>query len=224
MAPCLDVYARRPAPQKDRAQALLAEMFTAEQLAQGSITSQQIAQAAATLAENTRDPKVGAAIRRQRDLKGKLDTLYSQRDDLTQGQRQGAPNNPEIVARAAALDKEIAQTHAKIQDADCGVAGGIAELRPARAAGGDGAGSVRGAASGRGVRGDRRSPTWTAGYSCCATRPSGVEDRCGPAGHRRPGEADPRGHRADHCRVAAVRCGGRAAAVPADAGRRGEAA
>ena len=118
MAPCLDVYAQAAGAQKDRAQALLAEMFTAEQLAQGSITSEQIAQAAATLAENTRDPKVGAAIRRQRDLKGKLDTLYSQRDDLTQAQRQGAPNNPEIVARAAALDKDIAQTHAQLQDAD----------------------------------------------------------------------------------------------------------
>ena len=57
------------------AQALLAEMFTAAQLAQGGITSQQIAQASATLAENARNPKVGEAIRRQRDLKGKLDTL-----------------------------------------------------------------------------------------------------------------------------------------------------
>jgi len=118
MAPCLDVYALAAEAQKDRPQELLAEMFTAAQLAQGSITSEQIAQAAATLAENTRDPKVGEAIRKQRDLKGKLDTLYSQRDDLTQAQRQGAPSNPEIVARAAALDKDIEQTRAQLQDAD----------------------------------------------------------------------------------------------------------
>jgi len=118
MAPCLDVYAREADAQKDRAQALLAEMFVAAQLAQGSITSEQIAQAAATLAENTRDPKVGAAIRKQRDLKGKLDTLYSQRDDLTQAQQQGVPNNPEIVARAAELDKQIRQTEEQLQDAD----------------------------------------------------------------------------------------------------------
>ncbi|HUB16031.1 MAG TPA: CHAT domain-containing protein [Acetobacteraceae bacterium] len=121
MAPCLDVYAQAADAQKDHAQALLAEMFTAEQLAQGSITSEQIAQAAATLAENSRDPKVGAAIRTERDLKGKLDTLYSQRDDLTRAQQQGAPNNPEILARAAALDKDIADTRSKLQDADSAV-------------------------------------------------------------------------------------------------------
>jgi CHAT domain-containing protein/tetratricopeptide (TPR) repeat protein len=118
MAPCLDIYAAAADQQKDKGQALLAEMFTAAQLAQGGITSQQIAQASATLAENARNPKVGEAIRQQRDLKGKLDTLLSQRDDLTQGQRQGAPPNPEIVAQAAALDKQIDETRAKMADAD----------------------------------------------------------------------------------------------------------
>jgi CHAT domain-containing protein/tetratricopeptide (TPR) repeat protein len=118
MAPCLDVYAQVAEQQKDQAQKLLDEMFTAAQLAQGGITSQQIAQASATLAENTRNPKVGEAIRLQRDLKGKLDTLYSQRDDLTQAQRQGAPSNPEIVAQAASLDKQIDETRAKLADAD----------------------------------------------------------------------------------------------------------
>jgi CHAT domain-containing protein len=118
MAPCLDVYAQAATREKDHAQDLLAEMFTASQLAQGGITSEQIAQASATLAENTRNPKVGEAIRLQRDLKGTLDTLYSQRDDLTQGQRQGAPANPEITARAAALDKQIAETRTKLADAD----------------------------------------------------------------------------------------------------------
>ena len=118
MAPCLDIYAAEADRQKDQQQKLLAEMFTASQLAQGGITSQQIAQASATLAENARNPKVGEAIRLQRDLKGKLDTLYSQRDDLTQAQKQGAPTNPEIVAQAAALDKQIAETQAKMADAD----------------------------------------------------------------------------------------------------------
>jgi CHAT domain-containing protein/tetratricopeptide (TPR) repeat protein len=118
MAPCLDIYGAEADRQKDQQQKLLAEMFTAAQLAQGGITSQQIAQASATLAENARNPKVGEAIRLQRDLKGKLDTLYSQRDDLTQAQKQGAPTNPEIVAQAAALDKQIAETQAKMADAD----------------------------------------------------------------------------------------------------------
>jgi CHAT domain-containing protein len=117
MAPCLDVYAAAAERQKDQAQQLLAEMFIAAQLAQGGITSQQIAQASATLAENTRNPKVGEAIRLQRDLKGKLDTLYSQRDDMTQAQRQGTPTNPEIAAQAAALDKQIDETRAKLADA-----------------------------------------------------------------------------------------------------------
>jgi CHAT domain-containing protein len=118
MAPCLDIYAAAADRQKDQAQALLTEMFTAAQLAQGGITSQQIAQASATLAENARNPKVGEAIRVQRDLKGKLDTLYSQRDDLAQAQRQGTPSNPEIAAQAAALDKQIDETRAKLADAD----------------------------------------------------------------------------------------------------------
>ncbi len=118
MAPCLDIYAAAADKQKDQAQQLLAEMFTAAQLAQGGITSQQIAQASATLAENSRNPKVGEAIRLQRDLKGKLDTLYSQRDDITQAQRAGTPSNPEIVAQTAALDKQIDDTRAKLADAD----------------------------------------------------------------------------------------------------------
>lgn len=118
MAPCLDVYAAAAERQKDQAQQILAEMFTAAQLAQGGITSQQIAQASATLAENARNPKVGEAIRLQRDLKGKLDNVLSQRDDLTQSQKQGAPNSPEIAAQAAALDKQIDETRAKMADAD----------------------------------------------------------------------------------------------------------
>jgi CHAT domain-containing protein len=118
MAPCLDAYGAAAAQQKDKAQELLGEMFIAAQLAQGSITSEQIAQASATLAENARNPKVGDAIRKQRDLKGQLDTLYSQRDDLVQAQRQGAPSNPEIVKKAADLDKQIDATQAQLRDAE----------------------------------------------------------------------------------------------------------
>ncbi len=117
IAPCLDVYAHEADVQKDAAQELLAEMFTAAQLAQGSITSQQIAQASATLAENAHDPKVGDAIRKERDLKGKLDNLYSERDDLQQLQKQGAAT-PELTAHAAALDKQIEETRTQLQDAE----------------------------------------------------------------------------------------------------------
>jgi CHAT domain-containing protein len=86
-------------------------------LAQGSITSQQIAQASATLAENARNPKVGDAIRKERDLKGRLDNLYSQRDDLQQLQKQGAAT-PEVTAHAASLDKQIEDTRTQLQDAE----------------------------------------------------------------------------------------------------------
>ncbi len=115
MAACLDVYAKAAQQQPDKRQELLGEMFTAEQLAQGSITSQQIAQASATLAENSRDPKVGALIRKERDLKGKLDLLYSQRDDLTHARRQGAPVTK---AQTEALDKKIMKAQSQLADAD----------------------------------------------------------------------------------------------------------
>ena len=101
MAPCLTAFAA------NGTQDALAEMFVASQLAQGSITSQQIAQAGATLAENARDPKVAAAIRQRRDLKVLLDTLYSKRDELTD-----APD------QAASVEKQIAETEAKAADAD----------------------------------------------------------------------------------------------------------
>jgi CHAT domain-containing protein len=117
IAACLDVYAHEAEVQKDKRQELLAEMFTAAQLAQGSITSQQIAQASATLAENAHDPKVGDAIRKERDLKGKLDNLYSERDDLQQLQKQGA-TTPELSTHATALDKQIEDTQAQLQDAE----------------------------------------------------------------------------------------------------------
>ena len=92
MAACLDVYAAAADRQAGQRQALLAEMFTAAQLAQGGITSQQIAQATARLSENSRDPKVAEAIRRRQDASAKLSELYRQRDELAEAQRQGAPN------------------------------------------------------------------------------------------------------------------------------------
>ena len=82
------------ARQKDQRQMLLAEMFTAAQLAQGGITSQQIAQATARLSENSRDPKVAEAIRHRQDASAKLADLYRQRDDLADAQRQGATIAP----------------------------------------------------------------------------------------------------------------------------------
>lgn len=109
MAPCLDAFA-----QAANDQTVLEEMFVAAQLVQGGITSQQIAQASATLAENARDPKVAAAIRRQRDIETMLDGLYARRDDLAQARAQGGVP----TAQAADLEKQIADLERQRDDAD----------------------------------------------------------------------------------------------------------
>lgn len=115
MAPCLNVFAKIADRQPDHRQQLLDEMFVAAQLAQSSITSLQIAQASATLAENARNPKVAELVRKERDLKGKLDVLYSRRDEMFQARKQGAPVT---TAASASLDKQIRETRAQLADVD----------------------------------------------------------------------------------------------------------
>ncbi len=117
MASCLDVYAAEAARQKDQGQILLAEMFTAAQLAQGGITSQQIAQATARLSENSRDPKVAEAIRHRQDASAKLSDLYRKRDELADAQRQGATIAPTATSPAD-LDKQISDAQSALADAD----------------------------------------------------------------------------------------------------------
>jgi CHAT domain-containing protein/tetratricopeptide (TPR) repeat protein len=117
MASCLDVYAAAAERQNDQRQTLLAEMFTAAQLAQGGITSQQIAQATARLSENSRDPKVAEAIRHRQDASAKLSDLYRKRDELADAQRQGATIAPTATS-AADLDKQIADAQTALADAD----------------------------------------------------------------------------------------------------------
>ena len=152
---------------RDQRQALLAEMFTAAQLAQGGITSQQIAQATARLSENCArsqgrrgDPppagRVGQAVR-----------------PLSPARRTGrgaAPGRSAATNAASAdLDKQISDAQTALADADAALAGGLAELRAARAAGGAGEGRVRRAASRTRRSSPSRSATRTAGCSCCAT-------------------------------------------------------
>jgi CHAT domain-containing protein/tetratricopeptide (TPR) repeat protein len=117
MASCLDVYATEAARLKDQNQTLLAEMFTAAQLAQGGITSQQIAQATARLSENSRDPKVAEAIRHRQDASARLSDLYRQRDELADAQRQGVTIAP-TATTAADLDKQITDAQAALADTD----------------------------------------------------------------------------------------------------------
>lgn len=115
MAPCLDVYAAAARRDPKQRQLLLGEMFTASQLAQASITTQQIAQASATLAESARNPKIGALIRKERDLKGKLDVLYSKRDEMSQAVKQGAAVTAQATEK---LDKQIDEIRSQLDDAD----------------------------------------------------------------------------------------------------------
>jgi CHAT domain-containing protein len=115
METCLAAFAT--IAQKDTAQrqALLAEMFEVAQLAQNSITSQQIARATARLAENARDPRVGEAIRRREDANSKLADLYRARDTLDDARRSGVQTSPEETAD---LDKKIIDALANEADAD----------------------------------------------------------------------------------------------------------
>jgi CHAT domain-containing protein len=120
IGPCLDVYAavaEKAAPAER--QALLREMFTASQLAQGSVTSQQIAEATARLQENARDPKVAQAIRARQDAGARLRLLYRERDQAATAAH--APSAAAVPATIAALDKKIDAARTALADADSAV-------------------------------------------------------------------------------------------------------
>ena len=115
LAPCLRVYAAAATAQPAQRQQLLGEMFAASQLVQGGITVQQIAAASARLSENAKDPKVGAAIRRQQDASLALAQLQRRNDSAAQGV-DGAPG-PDKAA-ADDLAKQVAAAQATLADAD----------------------------------------------------------------------------------------------------------
>ncbi len=121
IAPCLDAYAAAASGDAAQRQVLLAEMFTAAQLGQGGITSQQIAQATARLQENARDPKVAEAIRRREDASSKLQALYTLRDahvTAAQGAGTGAGAGGAAAVDTAAIDSQIKKTQTELADAD----------------------------------------------------------------------------------------------------------
>jgi CHAT domain-containing protein len=114
--PCLEVYgtaSSQAAPALQ--QTLLAEMFELSQLAQASVTSQQIALASARLAENARDPHVAEAIRARDQARAVLADLVRRRDELTQTQQGGTPIDPAMAAEA---DRRIAAARQARDDAD----------------------------------------------------------------------------------------------------------
>ena len=117
LEPCLSSYATEAARRPAERQALLAQMFETAELAQDTLTSREIGEAAARLAANARDPKVAEAIRRRQDAGDRLAELYRQRDVLMGNAPLGSvplgtTTNP------AALDKQIADAQAELADAD----------------------------------------------------------------------------------------------------------
>ncbi len=118
LAPCLSAYAAEAARRPADAQRLLAAMFETAELAQDSLTTRQIAEAAARLAANARDPKVAEAIRRRQDAGQSLAELYRQRDDLARGAVPGTVPPPAVPATPAELDKRIAAAETDMADAD----------------------------------------------------------------------------------------------------------
>jgi CHAT domain-containing protein len=112
IAPCLDVFAEAADANAAQAAALHGEMFEAAELAQGSVTAQEIAEAAARLSTSASDPKVASAIRAQQDAQASLVSLYQQRDALTRN--AGASG---AAASLASLDKKIAAANANLQQA-----------------------------------------------------------------------------------------------------------
>lgn len=106
LMPCLHALSQKVAT---GGQTVLAEMFALSQLAQGSITSRQIALAAARLTEGARDPKVAEAIRQYDAATDRLDALYRQRADMAAGKVN--------AAAVAALNQEISKAQDAQRDA-----------------------------------------------------------------------------------------------------------
>ena len=105
IVPCLHAWSDRLGPSPAAGDPILADMFAAAQLAQGSITSQQIARATARMAAGAHDPKAAEAIRARDTAIAKLDDLYRKRADLAA--------DKDKADQVKALDAEIA----KAQDA-----------------------------------------------------------------------------------------------------------
>ncbi len=117
LEPCLTTYAAEAARNTSERQHLLARMFETAELAQDTITSREIDEAAARLAANARDPKVAQAIRRRQDAADNLAELYRQRDALGAGALPGTVP-PGTASNPAALDKSISDAQSELADAD----------------------------------------------------------------------------------------------------------
>ncbi len=121
--PCLDAFHARAEADPGHAQPLLAEMFEASQLAQGSVTGHEIALASARLAAGGRDPQVAAAIRRRQDATATLQADLAARDALGRPATAPPPPGTPTAPTRAALDATLVTDRAALADADAALQG-----------------------------------------------------------------------------------------------------
>ncbi len=98
MKACLAAYAQGAGDDQTR----IGEFFEAAQLVRDSKSREILQSAAARVSENADNPKAAEAARRLDDAKTQIDALNVQRGAL-----EGGLDNPDVAARAAALDKQI---------------------------------------------------------------------------------------------------------------------
>jgi CHAT domain-containing protein len=106
MAPCLDAYAAGGASSNDD------DMFVAAQIAQGSVTSHQIAQASAALAESKHNPKIGTALQERDKQQRLVDQLYRELDTI------GAVTAGPAAAKIVLLQQQVDQAQAALTQAE----------------------------------------------------------------------------------------------------------
>ncbi len=132
LAPCLDAFAAAASSRPSESQKWLSEMFEAAQLAQGGVTSQQIAQATARLSENARDPKVAAAIRAREDSRARLAELYRERDQLDPAAGANTQSaSSDLDARIGKAQEEAAEADSTLQVASPNYGQLVQQVAPA---------------------------------------------------------------------------------------------
>ncbi len=120
MLPCLDAYAAEAGRTAGNRQPLLAEMFAAAQVVQGGITTRQIALAAARLTGDSKNPRVGEAIRRQQDAGLAVADLQSRLDAASRdasGPRRIGNDPAELARQLAGAQSALADSEAALQAA-----------------------------------------------------------------------------------------------------------
>lgn len=118
ISPCLSALDQRAKQSPAKAEAIHAEMFAMAELAQGTTTSAEIAEAAARLAAGAKNPKVAAAIRAHQDAVTRLNRLYRQRDQLARAQKSGKQVTPAAIK---AIDGQIREATDGLNAADLAV-------------------------------------------------------------------------------------------------------